>query len=803
MGYKALDQNHYYIDKTAKLEAALKSFPCIYVEGAAASGKTTAVKMLINKMQKNDCQDSALITHVFDMYMEQKNEKAFLEKLRSCKKSILQTEQWVIFENLHAVVEKSLIHEIAEFLHTMKKGSHSICISREEPPVEFLPFIWNRDMELITMADLILSRDEVARMLEYFESQLRLEELYHVTGGWVGCIDLMIRYSVKNLNRIWEESNSVMSVSDLRKCYEIDTYIREYIMGSLSPEEDMLIKRSLVCPWLNKEICREVWGLQKAELLLDKLTRKGFLTYDRRKSCWKTAPLFQMQGRAEAGFWKQLGEWYEKNQYMKEALDCFAKSGIEEVYKSCMLRHYMKIPYNNIEYRAVMSWKDHDPEVIYLRAMYCYEHQDFKGFEKEVSRISEKVSESHDAFKSVEIYLNLQYANVNLVLDEWLGLLKKNYEKENRKISLYQMKGNSPSTLCGLRDLTELFACTKKEENRKLRIWKECLSEDVWYFYQMARMEYYLETDRRASITQEEEEALFAHAEIEALNLLIKLHIHDQKEEPDLQIEEIANILSHDDKKTIAQAARSLQSLYFLWHKQSENMIRWVRHTEGMKMEITEENYVVFSYLTKGYMQLHQYEKAKKILSILIPYLKMYRRGYPLAEHLYQMAIIRWDENHHGQALQYMIESFLISRQTRYVGFYASYGKSGIEVLEAYIQWMQANAPDGWHRKKKYQYGNVLRMPEADYMGVIMRCIKRQSRVGYVYRNELRSEHLTMMETIILQDINRGLTNAEICQELNLKLPTIKTHIYSLYKKLGVNTRVQAIIKGKERGFIQ
>ena len=66
-----------------------------------------------------------------------------------------------------------------------------------------------------------------------------------------------------------------------------------------------------------------------------------------------------------------------------------------------------------------------------------------------------------------------------------------------------------------------------------------------------------------------------------------------------------------------------------------------------------------------------------------MPYLKMYRRGYLLAEHLYQMAIIRWEEKHHGQALQYMIESFLISRQTRYVGFYAAYGKNGIEASTA------------------------------------------------------------------------------------------------------------------------
>lgn len=48
-----------------------------------------------------------------------------------------------------------------------------------------------------------------------------------------------------------------------------------------------------------------------------------------------------------------------------------------------------------------------------------------------------------------------------------------------------------------------------------------------------------------------------------------------------------------------------------------------------------------------------------------------------------------------------------------------------------------------------------------------------------------------------------GQSNGEICDSLNLKLPTVKNHIYSLYRKLGVNSRVQAVLKGKERGLLE
>ena len=150
-----------------------------------------------------------------------------------------------------------------------------------------------------------------------------------------------------------------------------------------------------------------------------------------------------------------------------------------------------------------------------------------------------------------------------------------------------------------------------------------------------------------------------------------------------------------------------------------------------------------------------------------------------------------------------MIESFLVNGESRYVGFYASYGKRAKNVMDAYIEWQRANSPEGWHRKKKYNYGNVLRMPTEDYLEVILRCIRREVRGSRGFLDEIQGERLTMMETIILQDIGRGLTNAEICEELNLKLPTVKSHIYNLYKKLGVDNRVQAVLKGKENGILE
>lgn len=48
---KVVTDEKFYIDKSAGLEQALRDYPCVYLEGAAASGKTTAIQMACRKQE--------------------------------------------------------------------------------------------------------------------------------------------------------------------------------------------------------------------------------------------------------------------------------------------------------------------------------------------------------------------------------------------------------------------------------------------------------------------------------------------------------------------------------------------------------------------------------------------------------------------------------------------------------------------------------------------------------------------------------------------------------------------------------
>jgi len=63
-------------------------------------------------------------------------------------------------------------------------------------------------------------------------------------------------------------------------------------------------------------------------------------------------------------------------------------------------------------------------------------------------------------------------------------------------------------------------------------------------------------------------------------------------------------------------------------------------------------------------------------------------------------------------------------------------------------------------------------------------------------------EPLTGREVEVLQLISRGLANKQIALELTISEHTVKFHLSSLYAKLGVSSRTEAVRAGMQRGLI-
>lgn len=60
---------------------------------------------------------------------------------------------------------------------------------------------------------------------------------------------------------------------------------------------------------------------------------------------------------------------------------------------------------------------------------------------------------------------------------------------------------------------------------------------------------------------------------------------------------------------------------------------------------------------------------------------------------------------------------------------------------------------------------------------------------------------LSARESEVLALICQGLSNKQICQRAFLGMNTVKTYIRTLYRKIGVSTRTQAVLFGIDHGF--
>ena len=61
---------------------------------------------------------------------------------------------------------------------------------------------------------------------------------------------------------------------------------------------------------------------------------------------------------------------------------------------------------------------------------------------------------------------------------------------------------------------------------------------------------------------------------------------------------------------------------------------------------------------------------------------------------------------------------------------------------------------------------------------------------------------LSERQVAVLKQLAQGLSNKQIAHVLGVAEPTIKMHISALLRAVGVQNRVQILIKAKEKGFV-
>ena len=83
-------------------------------------------------------------------------------------------------------------------------------------------------------------------------------------------------------------------------------------------------------------------------------------------------------------------------------------------------------------------------------------------------------------------------------------------------------------------------------------------------------------------------------------------------------------------------------------------------------------------------------------------------------------------------------------------------------------------------------------------MGKLIQGLRQMGTPGY----DSAPDALTATEIKVMALLGKGKSNKEIAAELGCSVKTIKNHLNSIFQKLGVNNRTEAVVRAIEKGLI-
>lgn len=779
------------IDKTEPVEEILKRKSVICLCGMPGIGKKTMVKTLL----KHHPETEGKICSVEEL------EPSVPGEGKRCT--------WYLVRKLENREYPGLTEKLWDFLRQMSGEDKMIFATDGMLPEALLEFLWNGILEMVYPENFWFTEAETYRYLKGVGSVLDRGQTYRLTRGWPGCIALMARIQ-KQLPEKW-------TPEELCSRYEIRRYVEDKILGSLSEKEERILTERASLPRLEKDLEELLWQKHEKETE-ERFLVSGIMSYVSRGNFWRVHPVIRQvlgQGAGKQDL-KNAVNWYETRGYISEALECCQNLCSERDYQEFLIRNYDRISFLPCRLNFAQERSEEEkPELFFLKWMEIYFSQRRGKMEKYYRKGRQLWLEAEKTGKDLErwreVFLNISYVNPLVEMREWMELAKK-LTGRGRRLRLYYILGESFSYLSGIRDLTPLFACPREETRKWEQIWRERLTPQTYLAYRLAKLEYDFQTDRIQFLELEEVLREIGPESLWQLRLgkLFLLYVLAEGEEGKNQVQMFLEDAVEDLKKEESEVCRyNTMALYYLskakWGEK-EDMLRWFRDTGGDIENKWGKTCFHMAAQVKIHLYLENYVQAEKALKILIPFFRENRIWKYWAESLFQMAMVEKARGREAEALRWTAEAVQKAESWRYVRIFTGYGPIGRELLEDYLRFLEKGQQEPVGIKKKYKYGNVKNMPYKDWLDYILRKAKK-SRSSYPgIKKEEREvyavEKLTLTEQMVLQYLKQGCTNGEISREMNIKLSTVKSHIYNIYKKLGVSTRLQAVEKGREKGFL-
>lgn len=273
--------------------------------------------------------------------------------------------------------------------------------------------------------------------------------------------------------------------------------------------------------------------------------------------------------------------------------------------------------------------------------------------------------------------------------------------------------------------------------------------------------------------------------------VLIQIYrVMDRKAEARSLTAELVKQLKEQDDGEMYKNAQAFQAIQYLCDGKKDDAMRWLLSREPEEepaFRVIDRYY----YLVKIRVLLAcgQPEGALPLIELVGGYSRDYHRTYNVIEALILKGLALEGMDEKEAACAALEDALTMARSFGFIRVLADEGAQLLPVLER-MEAQGGHKGDGFFAKVLEETRRFASLGAA-----------RTSRRKEGGSGEM--DTLTPAEMGVLRLIATGRTNAEIAEELDIKLATVKTHINRIYQKLGVRNRTQALIEAGKRKLVE
>jgi LuxR family transcriptional regulator, maltose regulon positive regulatory protein len=773
--------------------------------------------------------------------------------------SYLSGSYHLVLDDFHEINSPSLLSDISYLLHHSPPQLHVTIITRHDPPFQLSRLRARQELLELKMGDLQFSLDEAA---EFFSTtmglsltRLQIQELHALTQGWP------VGLQVLGLTLRKGSHPKRLTIDGLASNKYMMDYLFEEVFSTQSAEAQEFLLKTSILKQLNAELCSHVIGAGRTRELLDELEHKNLflIPLDDELQWYRYHPLFaqMLAHRLEAtGLYsipelhKRASDWYAEHGYLEEAFQHGLRSGDLDFAAGLAEAKLMALV-DDYEWAIARRWLESLPEeslrerflLLVYRALVILLQEEFS----DITTILAELEESFDEMTSAYPPDKKKHA-ADLLSALKLTCLHYKEPAEVIPAAEEALRTISPrDTIArwGVQSVLSTAHIEHGDLQPALEVVRAGLSVlghsdpgrsryvKVHLLNRQARLEFLLGHLRAAEglLAEAFEYARGADPPVRSAMAMFNItfaQIYYAKNQLDLALEHAERCCEYARPVSdIGYLLLGLKMQAFV--NQSFGRVDFARGTMHEALRIARQTRssvrIASAELAAVQLAVMQSEldtvsrwAAQRQLSMTEPFSRSFEKECLLMA-AYHMTAGRFEE---AQELLRALRPRVAERQrlTSLVTLDAlaaaclnalGQGEEGSRVLEACIEFA---GPEGYVRPfvenaaylldlflglRKSPKG-VVRIHAAELLKACRSNLSSGSIARPVVSGD--AEALSQREIEILRMIFVGLSNKEISTQSFISANTVKTHIRSIYTKLGVTAREQAILRARELNYM-